>query len=82
MYCTCFKHCVHVISVSPVCFRFSDINLESQELYQRELVQHGKTMEELTLLRMEMEDKGKAELEARNEREKVTAELQSVMVSL
>ena len=45
-------------------------------------MQHGKTMEELTLVRMRLEEKGEAEQEARNEREKVAAELQSVMVSL
>ena len=86
--CTCSYHLsssIKAISLSlslslSVC-RYSALNAESQDLYQRELVQHGKTMSELASLKEELETKATEVLEAKNTTEKLTAELETVLVS-
>ena len=62
--------------------RFSDMNIDSQELYQRELVQHGKTMEELAVVKEEIETKKKEILQFNNTKDKLQAELDTISVSI
>ena len=57
------------------------MNAESQELYQRELVQHGKTMEELTAIKLEVGERIAALLSAQSEAEKMKVELKALTVS-
>ena len=62
--------------------RFSALNIESQDSYQRELVQHGKTMEELATVKQEIETKNSRLLETEIIKEKLQVQLDTITVSV
>ena len=62
-------------------FRFSEVAREQQELYQKELVQHGRTMEELASVREREEERLREVSDAKEEVKKLKEELNTVTVS-
>ena len=54
---------------------------EQQELYQKELVQHGRTMEELASVREREEERLREVSDAKEEVKKLREELNTVTVS-
>lgn len=61
--------------------RFNSLSSESQELYQRELVQHGKTMQELATVKTELDIKTREVLEVASKYESQTTEFETLNVS-